>query len=145
MSRLPALAALLLGPLAAAEAVAACAIDLTSVAFGTIDVARTEDGTGKVKVTCDQAQVFLVGIGSGAGGQGGRKMVGPGDSRLSYELYLDPGRNEVWGDGETTGQALIDASDGVKPGQYTIYGRVPAQPGKPPGSYADSLVVTVTF
>jgi spore coat protein U-like protein len=145
MRQAPALATLAVAQLLAVEATASCSVDLEPVAFGTIDITRNEAGTGKVKVTCDQPGSYFVGIGTGSGGQGGRRMEGPNGSRLDYDLYLDPGHQVVWGDGVSTGQAASGSNDGSKADTYTIHGLVPAQPGKPAGSYVDSLVVTVEF
>lgn len=61
---------------------------------------------------------------------------------LSYNLYIDPTRLLVWGDGSgltTTVTNLALSAD------HTVYGRIPAQQNVTAGSYADLIVVTVTF
>jgi spore coat protein U-like protein len=140
----PAFLGLALAPLAAGEAAAFCNIDLTPVNFGTIDVMRRNDSTGKVTVTCDQPATFLVGIGPSASGNG-REMQGPDDAKLRYELYIDPGYSVPWGDGQSIGQMNGGSSNGSKPETLTVYGRVPAQSGALPGSYSDALLVTLLF
>ena len=55
-----------------------------------------------------------------------RFMRGPKDTVLYYNLYVDPARRRVWGDGEASGTARIAGrSDGRKAEDFTIYGRIP--------------------
>lgn len=146
MSRLPALIGLALAALAAGEARAGCSVDLTPVTFGTIDPTRGDDSTGKVKVSCDQGTIFLVGIGPGTNGSNGnRAMDGPGNAKMAYNLYIDAGHHIVWGDGQTLGQYLDGSASASAPWSSTIYGQIPSQSPKPAGSYADSLLVSVDF
>lgn len=122
----------------------ACQIDVSAVTFGIVEHDRRTDGTGRITVTCNTARPFLIGIGPGQGGSE-RRLSGPDGATLRYELYADPGRNFPWGDDQTGGSAVGAVSDGVHPNTFTIYGRIPAQGGKPPGIYTDSLLVTLSF
>ena len=122
----------------------ACQVDLTAVSFGIVEPDRRTDGTGRVTVSCDAARPFLIAIGPGQGG-GERRLAGPDGASLRYELYSDPGRSFPWGDDQTGGGAVGGVSDGAHPVTFTIYGRIPAQGGKPPGIYTDSLLVTLHF
>lgn len=123
---------------------AACQIELAPVSFGIVEHDRRTDGTGRITVDCDAPRPFLIGIGPGQGGSE-RRMTGPDGATLRYELYADPGRNFPWGDDQTGGSAVGGVSDGVHPDTFTVYGRIPAQGGKPPGIYTDSLLVTLSF
>lgn len=123
---------------------AACQIDVAPVVFGIVEHDRRTDGTGRITVTCASARPFLIGIGAGQGGSE-RRLSGPDGASLRYELYSDPGRNFPWGDDQTGGNAVGGVSNGVHPDTFTIYGRIPAQGGKPPGIYTDSLLVTLSF
>ena len=74
-----------------------------------------------------------------------------GMNTLSYNLYADAGRTSVWGDG-TGGSVAVESSVlldvlGWAPTQsFTVYGRIGAgQTGAVPGSYADTVSVTVTY
>lgn len=122
----------------------ACQIDVEPVSFGVVEHDRRTDGIGRITVSCDAPRPFLIGIGPGQGGSE-RRMTGPDGATLRYDLYADPGRNLPWGDDQTGGSAVGGVSDGVHPDTFTIYGRIPAQGGKPPGIYTDSLLVTLSF
>jgi spore coat protein U-like protein len=61
---------------------------------------------------------------------------------LSYNLYLDPTRLTIWGDG-SAGTGTVN-STGIT-GSSTVYGRIPARQNAVVGMYADVVIVTVTF
>lgn len=71
----------------------------------------------------------------------------PDDERqrvLTYELYKESGRTNVWGDSGGAAVTLAAASSNA-PQTLTVYGRVP--PGQDVGvaSYTDTVLITVTF
>jgi len=70
-----------------------------ALAFGVVDVVRQSRGTGEIVVRCDEPAEFEVGISPGRGGAEGRRMAGPGEARLSYALFADPGHAIPWGAG----------------------------------------------
>ncbi len=84
---------------------------------------------------------YTIDLGTGAGTVAQRKMTS-GANGLNYNLYTTAARGTVWGAGSVTG-----ATSGVTgTASHTVYGRIPAsQTTVVPGSYADSIVVTVTF
>jgi len=71
---------------------------------------------------------------------------------LGYNLFVDLARSRLWGDG-TGGTSLASgaftvgpgAKNGIKELRHAIYGRIPALQDAPPGAYADTIVVTLTF
>jgi spore coat protein U-like protein len=67
-----------------------------------------------------------------------------GSNTLGYQLYLDAGRSSVWGDGS----ASSSTSSGTGTGSaqtLTIYGRLPSLANVVPGSYTDTVTVTVSY
>jgi spore coat protein U-like protein len=122
----------------------ACQVDVTGVSFGDIEAGRSKESTGRITITCPKPGSYLIGISPGLGGSE-RRMIGPDGAFLRYGLYQDAGGNFPWGDDQSIGGALGGVSDGLHPDTLTIYGRVPAQSAKPPGSYTDSLLVTLSF
>ena len=72
-------------------------------------------------------------------------MDGQGSARLDYSLFADAGYSIAWGDGQAIGNPRGGSSDGDRPQRLTVYGIIPPQPGTPPGDYADSLQVTLSF
>jgi spore coat protein U-like protein len=133
--------------LAAEPAVAApaCQASVTLVDFGRVDYKQGGDITGQLTVICDGPTAFEVSASPGYGSYQGRTMVGPKEAVLRYNLYVDPARQRVWGDGESGGTARITGqSDGRKAVTYTIYGRIPDRQSVRTGHYYDSVKVSVS-
>ena len=122
----------------------ACTVSAVGVVFGSYNTFGTApvDSTGTVTVACDITSLtYTIGLSTGNGTYATRMMNGP-SATLSYNLYLDPTRLIVWGDG-SAGTSLVA---GVNPGlTHTVYGRIPALQNVAPGSYSDTIVVTVSF
>jgi spore coat protein U-like protein len=133
-------AALLCLPVAAH---AACTVNVTGVNFGVYNTFTVTDtlSTGSVDVRCTPKVAFTVAMSTGAGSYTSRQLIS-GSHQLPYNLYLDASRVTIWGNG-TGGTGII--SDNASKGTYTIYGRIPARQNAYVGSYADTIVVTVTF
>ncbi len=84
---------------------------------------------------------YTIGLGPGAGTVAQRKMTS-GANGLNYNLYTDAAHGTVWGASSVSG-----STSGVTGNaSHTVYGRIPAsQTTVVPGTYADTIVVTVTF
>ena len=94
---------------------------------------------------------FRIDLGRGGAASYAPRRLSSGMNTLSYNLYADAGRTSVWGDG-TGGSVAVESSVlldvlGWAPTQsFTVYGRIGAgQTGAVPGSYADTVSVTVTY
>ena len=122
-----------------------CDASVTMVDFGRVDHRRGGDITGHLTVLCDGPTAFEVSASPGYGDYGRRTMRGPDDTVLHYNLYVDPARRRVWGDGESGGTARIGGqSDGRKAVTYTIYGSIPDGQPLRAGHYHDSVKVSVS-
>ena len=67
-----------------------------------------------------------------------------GIKTLGYQLYSDSLHSIVWGDGTS----LSAVTPGVGTGSnqsLTVYGRLPTVTGAIPGTYTDTVTVTVTY
>jgi len=122
---------------------AACNVTVVNVAFGNYDVfnGSDTDTTGTVKVTCDAGTSYTISISPGSGTFASRVMTN-GKNQLDYNLFTDPQRLTIWGDG-TGGTATVAATD--TGATYTVYGLIPALQNVQAGSYFDTLTVTVTY
>jgi spore coat protein U-like protein len=80
----------------------------------------------------------------GANAQGSTRRMVNGSDYLTYELYQDSGRSTVWG---SAGPALLSlsAASSNAAQTVTVYGRVPQSQDAAVGSFADTVVMTVTF
>jgi len=144
-----------------------CAVSAAGVAFGVYDplAVTSVDATGTVSVRCvwtssgspgaqRVAPVISLSAGLAPGTLLQRRLRTPAGDLLSYNLFRDAGRSQIWGDGSSgtftapTSPAtlVLPASGSPRTGSRTIYGRMPAgQTNASPGSYADTITVTVTF
>ncbi|MGR9085689.1 MAG: Csu type fimbrial protein [Gammaproteobacteria bacterium] len=136
-----------------ASVTANCTISTTPLAFGEYDpiVANRSvplNGEGAVTTICTKGSAPVVTLGQGANPAAGSSDATPlrqmasGDSRLPYFLYQEAGRTLVWGNTPATGKG--DTGTGLA-STLTVYGQIPANQFKPAGSYADTVVATVTF
>lgn len=126
-----------------AAAAAVCTVSPQGVNFGTYDrlSASPLDGVGNINVSCDAVTSFSIALGAGGGSYASRSMTS-GVDRMSYNLYTGAARLVVWGDGTGNTDTVSATSTG---GDFTVYGQVPAGQNLPASSYADMIVVTVTY
>jgi spore coat protein U-like protein len=73
-------------------------------------------------------------------------------SYLAYDMYVDPGRTRIWGDGVTAGtetfigNCLLDERNKVCTIPFVLYGNVPGQqPGVPPGQFLGAVIARVEY
>jgi spore coat protein U-like protein len=69
-----------------------------------------------------------------------------GTDMLSYNLYTDAGHTMIWGDG--SGGTSTNSFGGLislGSTSFTVYGRVPKGQYPMPGSFTDTITVTVTY
>lgn len=144
-----------------AHAGADCSVSVSGVAFGVYDplLAAPDDSTGSVTVTCAYVAPggatnvnYTVALSTGTSGAYAQRRMSAGASRLTYNLFVDAARSVIWGNA-TAGTAVVSGAMRVGPGvgngtrsaTHTVYGRAPALQATDSGSYADSIVVTLTF
>lgn len=139
----PGLAALAL--LAPAMARAACTVTATPVAFGAYPPfsASPTNSTGTLMLHCAPAADVVIALSTGGSGSYASRRMGNGGFHLNYQLYSNAARTTVWGDGTAGTVTVSERVTGNH--SNTIYGRIPALQGVPPGSYVDTITVTVTY
>jgi len=132
----------------------ACEVSATSTSFGAYSpfdpVAL--DGTGNVRMTCSNLLSILVSytirLNAGANGILAARRMSSGANRLVYNLYTNPGRSTIWGDGSAGSSVVSEFSLLVllsTERNYAVFGRIPAGQNVAPGSYTDTIVVTVEY
>lgn len=138
--------------LAAAPAHAACTATTVGVNFGNYNpqAPGPDDSTGSVSVRCFFFDSAVDSIALSTGGSGTflpRRMNG-GAFTLDYNLYTTAARNVVWGNGSGGTQTVTPAGTFAFPFinyTATVYGRIPGLQNVGAGTYADTIVVTVTW
>ena len=64
---------------------------------------------------------------------------------LDYNLYADIGATQVWGDGTAGTATRSQKVSKNAPWSVTFYGRIAVNQDVTPGSYSDSLTITIVF
>lgn len=115
------------------------------LAFGSVPgyVTANVDRTTAIGLTCTGRTAWQLGIGNGLNASGSiRRMRSAGGQFVPYELYRDSGRSQRWG--TTLGTDTVAGTGTGAAQSQTVYGRVAPQTATP-GSYSDTVVVTVTY
>lgn len=126
---------------------AGCAINsTTTMDFGTQSALAAEVvSQSTITVQCTPLQSYNIGLDEGTAPGATvttRRMIN-GSDEVAYSLYLDPTRLLNWG--ETVGTDTLPFIGTGLQIPHTVYGRVPAQTTPPPGTYNDTITVTLTF
>ena len=141
-----------------AGAAVSCVASSTSTAFGIYNPlsATPTYANGDVQVTCTllsggSTTVNLVSsYSTGASGTYAMRTMISGANKLNYNLFFDAAYTSIRGNGtggSATGGATLNLTPGNPTGTAsgTIYGRIPAGQDVAAGSYADTIVVTITY
>jgi len=132
-----------------------CELNVADVmAFGRYDPmdASALDVQGRVSYRCgkklagDRDQIHvLISLSGGQAGTFQRYMTG-GRDKLRYNLYLDPTRTQIWGDG--TGGTQVYSAKAQPNNKVTVvpvFGRVFGGQDVAAAVYLDHIVVTLDF
>jgi spore coat protein U-like protein len=129
-----------------ANVIESCTVTNGTLSFG--DYAPTGTGavdqSGTFSVACTKGTDATVGLGDGSNFLSGARRMTNGSEFLTYELYKESGRTNVWGN---TGGALVTlaAASSNAAQTLTVYGRIPAGQDVGQGSFGDSVQITVTY
>jgi len=129
---------------------ASCTVSTGGVAFGIYNTlgSQPDDSSGNITVSCTGTAGEVVNVTLSTATN--TRNLQSGGRALVYQLYVDVGRTQVWGDG-TSGTATITGSitvgsNGTVLQSYYVYGRVAGgQSGAAAGSYSDTLLVTLSW
>lgn len=124
---------------------ATCTVSATNLAFGVYTGVQAT-GTTAISVSCTNTTAYQVGLNAGTTSGATvttRQMTGPSAALLSYALYRDAARTQNWGN--TAGTDTVSGTGDGNTRSITVYGNVPAGQYVTPGSYSDTIVVTVTY
>jgi spore coat protein U-like protein len=118
-------------------ALAACTLDVESLPFGAFLAEDGGESTTKVVARCDAPVALEV---RPVDGDGERRMSGSGGD-LRYDLFIDRSHTVRFGDGSGSSQALVGVSDGEKPNEWRLYGKVFRDQSVSAGIFSDSVVL----
>lgn len=134
---------------------ASCSVSGGALAFGNYAAGSSwhVDSEGTLTILCTgvtgEVVVYSISLSAGGGSRGlNPRGLRSGANEVQYNVFTDSARTRVWGDGSggtfiQSGSASIMAG----PSQQNIpaFGRVFGGQSVVPGSYTDSLVITLSF
>lgn len=123
-----------------------CTVNATALDFGSVGMlSRNIDSTNALYVSCTSGTFYAILLDNGQSGatDPARRSMSSGINRVSYGLYTNSARTVPWGDGNR-GSVQAGIGTGTTQ-QFTVYGRVPPQKSPAPGTYSDTIVVTVMY
>lgn len=135
-----------------------CAAALNPVAFGVYNRRLANDTTTTSSLTITCSGILPIGVtllvnytvkfGPGLSGNQLARRMYSGTKSLLYQLRYGSQNGALWGDG-TGGTTFASGSWllGIftPPQVYTVYGRIPTGQNVGAGSYADTVLVTVSY
>lgn len=129
-----------------------CSIEsITSLAFGSYDVfnGTPTDTGGSLSYRCDSVvggDSIVIQLSQGSSGSYAPRTMKDGLFVLEYNVYLDAAHSSVWGDGTggTSQLGPVQPANGAST-PVDVYGRIEPGQNARPGTYADTLVVTLVF
>jgi spore coat protein U-like protein len=131
-------------------------LSTTSMAFGAYNPGQTTATTANATITLACTGSLLGALGpsylppytmslSAGGGSFAQRLMTTGTTTLKYQIYTSSGYGTVWGDGSGTTSTVAGGNDGNASETLTAYGSIPAGQFVKPGSYTDTITVTVTY
>lgn len=121
-------------------------VSASAINFGSMaSIAANIDLNSTLTVRCSSATPYTIGLsaGSGTGASVATRKMSSGANSVNYSLFRNATRTQVWG--QTIGTDTVTGTGTGANQALIIYGRVPAQAVPPPGTYTDTVTVTVTY
>lgn len=130
-----------------------CSVTAGALGFGNYTPgAGAATASSTVNVNCTKSTGFTVALDAGTttgATIAQRLMKDSGSNTLQYNLYTANTYTTVWGDGSGTSATQAGTGAGVATAvPFTVYGQLPdnvTNQAAPPGSYTDTVKVTVTY
>lgn len=134
---------------------ASCTVSAATLNFGsnagTALLSGAITASTTVSVTCTNGSPYSVGMSNGANASGSQRRMASGGNFINYDLYTDSARLNAWttASSSTTCTTANSCALGTGNGSaqsVSIYGTVPTVAVAPaPGSYSDTVTMTVTY
>jgi spore coat protein U-like protein len=130
---------------------AACALRVDAIDFGVYSPnAAPKTSSGRVEVACGGPGVqaaIRIDLSPGRSSNYGDRTMANGQNVLHYNIFTDPGRQLIAGNGTSGTAPLIGRQPRVGVGRsvFRLYGWIPPGQEVPAGEYSDIINVTVQF
>ncbi len=122
----------------------ACSISANALSFGTYSGSLI-NSTSIITARCTSSS-YNIGLSAGMAAGAtvtNRSMTGPASGLLKYKLFRDSARTLSWGN--TVGTDTVAGYGDGTVQSLSVYGQVPAGQSAKPGTYADTIIATITY
>lgn len=129
-----------------AEYLASCTVNAGNMDFGTVGaIGSNIDTTNSIDITCTVGTPYTISIDNGSSGGVGplSRLMAVAGNTVTYQIFQDVARTIPWGD--TIGINTVAGTGNGLTQNLIGYGRVPVQTTPIPGTYTDTVIVTVTY
>jgi spore coat protein U-like protein len=143
--------ALLIAPMVHAASITSCTVTATNVVFGTYTPlqAAALTSAATISIACTGVtgrNTVTIDLSAGASGSYTTRTLLAGIAKLNYNLYQDAANTKIWGNGTgISTEASTTIRKAVPDASLTVYGSVAALQDPAPGSYGDTVTVTVNY
>jgi len=115
------------------------------------------DGAGTLTLQCTwsgsggaEHVTYVVTVSTGLSGTYAAGAMASGANTLTYNLYTDAARTQIWGNGAAgtsvwNGNMNVSNGQPVRTATAIDYGRIPSGQDAAAGAYSDTITVTVNF
>jgi spore coat protein U-like protein len=131
---------------ATATVLSTCSVSATTVNFGSSGVLTgNRDAQGTLSIQCSPSLPYTISLNGGNSGATDptQRRMSFSSATLTYGLYRDTARTLPWG--STIGTNTTSGTGTGVTQTQTVYGRVATQTTPAPGTYTDSVIVTVGY
>jgi spore coat protein U-like protein len=104
------------------------------------------NGSASIDIQCTNSTPYNVRLSAGTGAGAtlaNRLLTGGAGATVRYSLYRDAARTQVWGVTDGTDTVADTGNGDVK--MHDVYGQIPAQTTPAPGTYSDTVTITVSY
>ncbi len=121
-----------------------CAVASAALDFGTYTAGQpaARDAQANISYTACGPGTLRIELDGGASENASGRQLRNGTSVLGYGLFQDTARTRVFGSGTAAPTVNLTAA---ADGRVTVYGRIPGRQDVAPGTYTDTVGVTLTF
>lgn len=131
-------------------AIANCTFTVSNLAFGNYDVlnAAVNNSQTNLSLTCTANTAYSISLSAGTANSYQPRHMSNGSYFLNYNLYVDPARTQIWGNGASGTQIVSGTciANQCRPRTIPIYGQIPPrQDVVASNNYQDSILVTLNF
>jgi spore coat protein U-like protein len=122
-----------------------CTIGTNNLNFGTAGVLTANtDATTTLSPVCTNGTPYNIGLDKGLNGSSvTARQMKAGAALINYFMFSNSGRTTNWGN--TVGTDTVAGTGTGSAQSLTVYDRIPAQTTPAPGTYNDTIVVTLTY